>query len=368
MSRLLVVDAAMPDREASAGERATVDLLDGLQSLGHEVSFTCWWSNGRDDAGLRQAGVRVLPGYGAGAPHMREVMGSAWDAVIVHRPGPGLLAKEILRDSGAATVYFGHDIHQWRMLAQQQAGVPVDRHQALLTEAAERRCWQTFDVSVYPTLREAQHVTERVGAHALAMPYYRLCDVDLPPVNEHASRRGLLMVGGSSHAPNRDALHVAVTRILPLLTEGITVVGDWPAADRAGLAVPGVHFTGRVSEGELRRLHATHLALLAPLRFGAGSRRKLVAAMGLGLPVITGEEGCRGLLVRDGSAADSVIVSDDPQAIAGAVRRLREDPHWWLDLARGAQAAASQVYARVNYDSAVTELLRQAACRKRERS
>lgn len=363
--RILMVDGALPCREASAGERATFDLLDGLFALGHEVDFTALGTVG-DMPARRQAmtdrGIAVLPGAGGGLSHLAEVLDTGYDLVIVHRPGPALAASGLLARTSAATVHFGHDIHQWRLAAQNELTHDVPTHTLLVTQVAERRCWAGYDLSVYPTQREADHINglpDRQGA-AVAFPYYRLPPEDLRRVWK-GDGTALLMVGGSMHAPNRDAVAFAAAEILPLIGRSLTVVGDWPAGERTGLPV---RFTGRVSEQRLRELHASHLALLAPLRFGAGSRRKLVAAMALGLPVITTPEGSRGLLVRDANATDGLAVAESPAQFAAAVAAT---PDRGEDMAAAAFDRVSGTYSAAAYDRALADVISLAISRRDER-
>lgn len=369
-----MVEAAVPDRSASAGERATHDLLDGLIALGHQVTFTTLGRQGEESqwvSSLRSRGVIVPDGYGTGVDHLRRVVAERdWDVVIAHRPGPALVASEVVRGGSAATIYFGHDIHQWRLTAQSSLMGEVPSHLLAVTTVAEKRCWEAFDLSVYPTDREAAHVSDVSGSQdaGWSFPYYRLGSADLPaPATGDEGRNGLLMVGGSAHAPNRDAVSYAVQEVLPLTGDRLTVVGDWPQVHRAGLESPTVRFVGRLTDQDLIDLHSRHVALLAPLRFGAGSRRKLVAAMGLGLPVITTPEGSRGLLVRDAAEGDGVLFAEVPSRMAGMVRMLRTDPLEARELATRARQAAASIYSADVYDARLAELLDAAVRRSRQR-
>jgi len=362
--KILMIDGALPARDCSAGERATFDLIDALKALGHSVVFTALGTNGRESQrlpGLEAAGVTILRGHGGGLKHLQDALSESWDMVIVHRPGPALLAAEALKAAGVVSVHWGHDIHTWRLEAQRQRCDNVPRHQLLVTDVTERRCWQAYDLNVYPTGREADHVNS-AGGRAVALPYYRLTSDDLAPTLWSRARRGCLMVGAAFHEPNFDAVAFAVAEILPLLgpDHGITVVGEWPAERRASFEENGVRFTGRINEQALRRLHADHLCLLAPLRFGAGARRKLVAAMGLGLPVVTSEEGLRGLLVRDGLPADGVRIAATAEQFADQVTELATAPALWNTCAADAQAAVSAVYSSSTFDAAVEQTLQRA--------
>lgn len=355
-----MVDSGLPLREASAGERATLDLVDSLHELGVELHITALGAT--DDmasraGAIRRAGIGLLAGHGGGVAHLQSVVSQGnYDMVIVHRPGAALVAQVPLAGFTGVSVYFGHDIHQWRLEAQQRIRGDVPSHRSLVDQMAERRCWGAYDITVYPSHREADFARS-LAKTAIAMPYYRLTAEDLPPLSLQSNRRGCLMVGSSSHAPNRDSVEFAVNEILPLIDEPLTVVGDWPQAHRAGLESSRVRFVGRVDEPTLRELHSTHLALLAPLRFGAGTRRKLVGAMGLGTPVLTTGEGLRGLLVRDATADDPVLVGTSASEFATHVRFLRDAPAEAEDLADRAQRCVAGVYGSQVYDRSVAELL-----------
>ena len=368
--RVLMVDGAPPHRDASAGERATFDLIDGLHRLGHSVTFTSLGVNESHQMRSRllvDHGVHVAADYGTGTSHLRALLQEqAWDVVIVHRPGPALAALPCLIEAGdAATLFWGHDIHTWRLQAQVDQGLSVPRHRLLVTEVSERRCWDGYDLTVYPSAREAKFVSGRPTSvdRGQAFPYYRLTNDDLvSDVADEQTRRGCLMVGGSSHEPNRDAVEYAVNRVLPLLQAQdpnafLTVVGTWSTSAQEALMRDGVTFVGHVSDDELRRLHTTHVCLLAPLRFGAGTRRKLVAAMGLGLPTVTTAEGVRGLLVRDATEADGVLVADDPQQIVAAVTSLQQQPELWKSVSGAGRDAVASVYGAAEFDAALSALL-----------
>lgn len=371
--QILIIDGALPQRDASAGERATFDQVAGLTALGHDVMFMALGEAGDGHlrvAPITAAGAQVPSDFGGGLPQLRLLLESRpWDVVISHRPGPAMMAQAVLRRRpDTATVYWGHDIHTWRLQAQQSLRADVAARHMRVTEVLEPRCWDAYDLTVYPTTREAEFVSARQqsAGRGAAMPYYRLTSDDLvDEVGQLNGRSGCLLVGTAAHAPNRDAVSFAVHEILPELRKRdpdahLTVVGDWPAPMVSQLTRPGVEFLGRVSDAELIRLHSSHSCLLAPLRFGAGARRKIVGAMGLGLPVVTTSEGLRGLLVRDGVPADGLIVAEQPAALAVAVAELNASPELWHRAAVTARESVAKVYAAAEFDRALAEVLQRA--------
>lgn len=373
--RVLVVDGAAFDPGTSAGARATYDLLVALLDLGQDVEFLPLGVKGPADddelEALRRMGVRA---HRAGTVALPALLGSGdFSTVIAHRPGPGAITAAALEGApDVVGIYWGHDIYARRLAAEARLGGRLSGDARVAT-LAERRCWSAFDLTVYPTQHEATAVEEAVpGARAVAIPYYLLDGPELPDeVPPRNGRHGLLMVGGAAHAPNRDAVEWLAATILPELlrqdaTLEVTVVGEWPAELVRTLERPGLRFAGRVSESELVALHHRSVALVAPLRFGSGARRKLVAAMALGLPVVTTHEGQEGVLVRDGRGwQDGLTIADDADVFAAeALRLMGDDARWGAASARVASAARG-VYGRAEFVDAVRSTLSLAAQRHR---
>jgi len=367
LRRVLILEAGPIAPAENAGDRAVADLLDSLVAIGARAHFHGLGSRGADDSELLEALRDRSPMITATNenPSIDELLATGkFDVVIASRPGTALAVSAALRrHPELLRIYWGHDIHSLRLSAQNALlGAPED-HRTRLTALAERTNWSTFDRSVYPAQFEADHVHSILGDdRAVAFPYYRLTDLDLPiQVPPHAARRGLLMVGLGAHAPNADAAQWMVDEILPLIrgeSVSLTIVGRWEPELRERLAHPAVTFTGVVSDDELRALHLQHLCLIAPLRFGGGTRRKLVGSMGFGLPVITTPEGLRGLLVRDGiDGSDGVQTGSDGSELAAAVHHLTNDSPWWDSLSNAAQQAAFRTYGQQVYDSALVDLL-----------
>ena len=379
LRRVLVVEAGPIAPMENAGDRAVADLLDSLVAIGATVHFHGLGSRGPDDGELLDSIRRRSPMITVTNedPSIDDLLSDGgFDVVISSRPGPSLAVSSALRDHpGPLRLHWGHDIHSLRLSAQSEVLGTVDDHRTRLMALAERTNWESFDRSVYPALSEAEHVRAMLGDdRGVAFPYFRLTADDLvEPVPPQAGRSGLLMVGLGAHAPNADAAAWMVESILPLIeAQGgpaeLTIVGRWEPEQRAVLERRGVVFTGPISDAELRSLHLRHLCLVAPLRFGGGTRRKLVAAMGFGLPIVTTPEGLRGLLVHDAiDGSDGTSAGGDAGTFAAAVCRLAQDPSLWETQAIAGRLAAERAYGATVYDSSLIELFVRSEELRRER-
>ena len=146
------------------------------------------------------------------------------------------------------------------------------------------------------------------------------------PVFSQRIPRSLLFVGGFRHSPNVDAALFFCRQVLPLVRRSlpdvtVTIVGHAPPKEVQALASANVTVTGWVPHVE--PYLASHCISIAPLRFGAGLKGKIVEAMGAGLPVVTTSVGAEGMELVHGRTA---LIADSPEMFAASVVRLCTDP------------------------------------------
>ena len=100
----------------------------------------------------------------------------------------------------------------------------------------------------------------------------------------------------------------------------MTIVGDAPPREVLALSSAEISVTEWVPAVE--PYLASHSVSIAPLRFGAGLKGKIVEAMAAGLPVVTTPVGAEGMELVHGSTA---LIAESPEAFARAVVRLCTD-------------------------------------------
>jgi hypothetical protein len=134
--------------------------------------------------------------------------------------------------------------------------------------------------------------------------------------------RRVVLAGDWAYPPNADGLRWFVVRVLPQLEEElpdrswtVQVYGTGAPA----LSSERVRLVGYARD--LRELYRQRDVHVAPVRFGAGVKRKVLQPLLAGLPVVTTPAGAHGL--RPHALLD---VRDDPRRFAAAVAaRLRSD-------------------------------------------
>lgn len=156
----------------------------------------------------------------------------------------------------------------------------------------------------------------------------------------------ILFVGSLDYGANVDAVRFLAGAIAPLLgtpAARLTVVGSnpAPAVRSAAEAAPiPVDVKGHVPSVEPHFRAARALAV--PLRFGGGTRLKILEALARGVPVVTTSIGCEGLELEDGR---HLLVADEPGDFARALDRVLADDELCRTLAAAGFAAVRQRYS-----------------------
>jgi glycosyltransferase involved in cell wall biosynthesis len=171
-----------------------------------------------------------------------------------------------------------------------------------------------------------------------------------------------LYVGSMDYSANVDAVGWLAREILPLLTRraaSVTVIGSNPRrevfahAERSPVPLRILGYVEDTAESFERSR-----VFVAPLRFGGGTRLKILEALARGVPVVTTSLGCEGL---DLAHERELIVADRPEEFARWLDRLFVDDELCLRLAAEGRKAVEERYdwSRIGsrFDAAARELV-----------
>lgn len=156
----------------------------------------------------------------------------------------------------------------------------------------------------------------------------------------------LVFTGVLSYGPNEDAVLYFCESILPLIQRQnpavtISVVGKDPTSRVQALrGRPGVEIVGSVPD--VRPYLDRAGIFVCPLRWGAGVKNKLLAALAMGKAVVATSQSIEGLALKD---EQHLLIADDPAEFAAKVLRLINDPAGAEQLARAGQEFVVSAYS-----------------------
>lgn len=165
-------------------------------------------------------------------------------------------------------------------------------------------------------------------------------------------RCSLLFVGNYVHMPNRDAARHFVADIWPQVRAQLPGVAvrfvGLPVPEVAALQASDVLVTGHVTD--LTPLYANSRVSIAPLRFGAGVKGKVLEAMSYGLPVVMTPVAAEGTHAVHGEHA---LIAETPAAFADAIVTLHRDDALWLRLSKAGRLLVETYFS---YNAVKTQL------------
>ncbi len=220
--------------------------------------------------------------------------------------------------------------------------------------AALYRC----DLSLMTSDVEIQLLTARFGLPAALLHWCPLMvdgNVTAPPSFE--DRANFLTIGNFRHAPNWDAVLWLKNSVWPLIRQQLPkaqlhIYGAYtpPKATALHNPVQGFHIMNW-AEDALQVMSAARVCL-APLRFGAGIKGKIVDAMLCGTPTVTtsiGAEAMHGDMPWPGTIANSAT------AIADAAIRLYQHRSLWQEAQQAGWALLEARYQHQQHCASLIE-------------
>ena len=250
------------------------------------------------------------------------------------------------------TVLFQHNVEAmiWKRHYEVQTN-PLKRaylrNQWHKMRAFERESCRRFDTVVTVSREDREMIGREYGAENV---YDVPTGVDVeffqPSGDVAPEANNLVFTGSMDWLPNEDAIRYFTEQIMPLIRQKIsdvtlTVVGrnPYPALLELSKRDPSVVVTGRVDD--VRPFIEKAAAYVVPLRVGGGTRLKIFEAMAMEKAVVSTSIGAEGLPVRND---EELILSDTPEAFAGSVVSLLQDPEIARRLGQRAAARVRETF------------------------
>ena len=144
--------------------------------------------------------------------------------------------------------------------------------------------------------------------------------------NKNRDRRKILFAGSLNYQPNIDALQYFAAKTLPLILEHepdieLLIVGRSPADNISNLSGhPNISIAMDVED--VLPYYKQAAISIAPIRFGGGTRVKILEAFAFRVPVVSTSFGYQGLDVTPGK---HLLSADKPEEFADACLKLFGD-------------------------------------------
>ncbi len=328
--RILFVDERFPDGTRDAGSQALLSHMQAARALGFDVVFAASREQVAPPAArtvLEQEKIAFwsLPFYASVEEGLR-LESHSFTCVYLHRVGIVSRYMELARlyQPKARVVYSVADLHHVRLERQARELEQPE----LLPRAARLRLLEGLG-ALQANITLTHSPVEAALLQQLA-PRAQVCTVpwSVPVVRKKprmAGRRGVLFVGHYAHLPNVDAAFWLVREIMPLVWAQVpdmpcVLVGSNMPPSVQALAGLQVQALGHVPD--LAPLYAQMRLGLAPLRFGAGVKGKVLDSFAAGLPCVMTPVAAEGIVLPE---ILKPLVAPDAAGMARLILALQDD-------------------------------------------
>jgi glycosyltransferase involved in cell wall biosynthesis len=243
--------------------------------------------------------------------------------------------KKLKVYSQAKILYVAHDLHFVRELRRAE----LDKNEklgkfAVKLKQLELSIAQKSDITlVFSDFEKRVLEAEDPGLNIELMPWIQKVNTSGPSFD---NSKDLMFIGSFRHLPNIDGVLWFVNEVFPRIRRHLPqaqlfIVGSDPTPEILALNGDGIVVTGYVKDTSPYFLNCR--VFVAPLRYGAGVKGKVIEAASYGLPVVTTQLGAEGLNLKNGK---NVLIADDPGGFAQQVVSVYSSRDLWLKLSVGA--------------------------------
>jgi len=341
--KLLIIGFVWPEPKSSAAGTRMLQLIEVFQSEGFTVTFASPCAKTDNAFNLESIQVSQVE---------IELNNSSFDDFVI-----GLQPDVVLFDRFMMEEQFGwrvteqcpnalrvldtEDLHGLRKGRHQalKDGNPFDRSY-LFNDFAKREIASIYrcDISLIISEAEMNILIEDFKVDASLLHYlpFLMDEISKDAIQELPKcedRQHFITIGNFLHEPNYNAVKYLKSTIWPLIRQQLP---------KAELHIYGAYASQKVNQlhnendgfmvkgfaKDVNQVMQNAKVCVAPIRFGAGLKGKLVDAMLNGTPVVTTSVGAEGMY---GNLKPNGIVTDDPQGFADNSVELYINEGLWRD-------------------------------------
>ncbi|MDJ0515222.1 MAG: tetratricopeptide repeat protein [Trichodesmium sp. MO_231.B1] len=360
--RLLMIDACMLTPDQDSGSVTAFNLIKIFQSLNYKITFApdnlLYVEKYTED--LQRLGVECL--YCSHVTSIQshlETYGSQYDVIYLARLEFTEKHIDNVRKFApqAKIIYDTVDLHYLREQREAKLKNSLELlEKAIKTKERELALMAKVDCTLVVSMMEKQ-MLEQENPHLKNIEFFNMPRDIYGAEKEFADRKNILFIGGFQHPPNVDAMLYFVQEIFPLVKHKINdmkifIIGSKAPEEILNLSSDDVIITGHVPDIS-EYFHSCKISI-APLRYGAGIKGKILTSFSYGLPVVATPIAAEGMGITDGY---DVLIGDNPENFAQQVTNLYLDNKLWSKISQNSLDTISSRYSMKAVTNKFDELL-----------
>lgn len=329
---MLVIESKTPEFDKNAGAKSIWHIINTYLKMGFKIIYVpnnfCPFEPYSKI--MRDMGIDFINDFSV----FNRKMFKAWLKYLAKNIDCALLARpyvaikyidEIKKYKNIKILYYGQDLHFLR----EQRDYELTKNKKSLKNSKkykkmEEKLIKEAKVSYFPSVVEKEIAKSLLPkSNVEVVPVYMYKTDDKPNILPFDNRKDLLFVGSFGHKPNVDGVLWFIDEVFDKIKEEIpdvkfNIVGSNPNGEILKLQSESINVLGFVSDEELSNLYKSTRVVVAPLRFGAGMKGKVVEALYNKCPIVTTSIGAEGI----NNLNNAITIADDCETFAQKVIEL----------------------------------------------
>ncbi|WP_163398332.1 glycosyltransferase family 4 protein [Flavobacterium fluviatile] len=362
LKKLLIIGFVWPEPNSSAAGGRMMQLISNFRENGFAITFASAAQDSDFMVDLSESGVEKKP---------IELNNSSFDDFVLKlNPDVVLFDRFMIEEQfgwrvaencpKALRLLDTEDLHCLRTARQKafKENRIFELHDLLSEEVAKReiasilRCDLSYIISQFEmkVLKEVFKIDSDLVQY-LPFLVEEMSEKDLLKLPSFEDRKNFVFIGNFLHEPNWNTIQYVKEAIWPCIKKDfpeavLEVYGAYPSQKVLQLHQPknGFFIMGRAEDAN--EVVKKSRVVLAPIRFGAGLKGKLLEAMQCGTPSVTstiGSEGMHANLPWNG------FIEDNPQEFAKKAISLYQDENLWMQSQKNGIAIVNECYLKDKY-------------------
>ncbi|MGB3787500.1 MAG: glycosyltransferase [Phormidesmis sp.] len=341
---LLWIDALFPTPDQDSGSADTFNFLKTACEGGWGVTFVPYYNQGH--AGqyteqLQRLGIECwYQPYLQSIADYLKTYGHQFDVIVLSRV---VVASEVIEDviryaPEAKIIFNTVDLHFLRESREREiicghhssSGENNSKTDSL--KEKEFKIIKRADLTILISPDEETVVREQIpSAKTAVIPIAR----DIPGRKRgFQGRQDICFLGGFSHTPNIDAVEYFVSEIWDLVREHLPDCRFIVAGSNIPDSIQRLSCENIIIEGFVPELHTLFERVklsIAPLRYGAGMKGKVVSSLSFGVPVVATSIAAEGMGLTHGL---DVSIANEPASFANLITQIYRSEAAWERLSQ----------------------------------
>jgi GT2 family glycosyltransferase len=356
-AKVLILDSYIPTPDKDSGSNDLFLAIQLLNKSGYEVTFMPTWEVGysaRYLGMLEEVGARVYPQeHQYHCPEWIKSLPNEFDVCMILRYDNYHRFSQIVREAnpGLKIMYDTVDLHFIR--EEREARTihgNVDANHINNIRNAEVNAIHDADHSFVRSTYELELLRNDHLVSTEKLSILPICRQINVPTRTFIERSNIVFIGGFKHSPNVDCIQFFLHTIFPIILSKdpsicLTIAGSHAEIlmDKiTNLTHPNVRIQGYVED--LYPLFESHRISIAPLRYGAGTKGKVISSLCHGIPCVVTSVACEGMIGIENDI--HLSIRNDPTEFAEKCVEIYNNQSIWNSISVNALKYADK-YASI---------------------